>query len=200
MSIPAYNTPSLKQIITFFANRVNNKNYTLITKNILFLLFEKIFSTMIHIMRKHLLFLLCLIAANSALADSNVMFGDKINSLTFYAAQSVGSGSLLKLVQPGIWDFNPQTFIMLQYSQPIKFFRLDSRLNLNVGQNFAYHSSKGLDFMGIGISVDTALLQYKGWYFGLGIGPFMRDYMDYWVESRLVFKEKVFIGKNISDN
>ncbi len=155
---------------------------------------------MIRTMKKYLLPLMGLIAVNSAFADSNVMFGEKQNSFTLYAAQSVGSGSLLKLVQPGIWDFNAQTFVMVQYSQPIKFFRLDSRLNLNFGQNFAYKNSKDLDFMGIGISVDTALLQYDGWYFGLGIGPFMRDYMDYWVESRLVFKEKVFIGKNISDN
>jgi len=134
-------------------------------------------------------------------ADKNVMFGDnKINAFTLYTAQSVGSGSLLKLVQPGIWDFSPQTFVMLQYSQPIQFFRLDSRLNLNIGQNFAYQSSRGLSFTGIGISVDTALLQYDGWYMGIGIGPFMRNNMDYWVESRLVFGEKFFIGKNISNN
>lgn len=133
-------------------------------------------------------------------ARENIMFGDKINSITLYAAQGVGSGSLLKLVQPGLWKFNPQTFLMLQYSQPIQFFRLDSRLNLNVGQNFSYKSSHGLNFLGIGISIDTAILQYDGWYMGIGIGPFMRDSMDRWVESRLVFGEKVFIGKNIADN
>ena len=151
-------------------------------------------------MKKFLVSFLSLCAVGSAIADTNVMFGDKINSLTLYTAQSTGSGSLLKLIQPGIWDFNPQTFLLLQYSQPIKFFRLDSRLNLDIGQNFAYRSSRGLSFMGIGISVDTALLQYDGWYMGIGIGPFMRNNMDYWVESRLVFGEKFFIGKNISDN
>ena len=135
-----------------------------------------------------------------AFAENNVFFGNKINSITVYGAQSTDSGSLLKLIQPGIWDFAPQTFIMAQYSQPIKFFRLDSRLNLNIGQNFAYHSSHGLNFSGIGISVDSALLQYDGWYFGIGIGPFMRNTMDRWVESRLVFGEKVFIGKNIGEN
>lgn len=134
------------------------------------------------------------------MAEDNIMFGDKINSITLYAAQGVGSGSLLKLVQPGIWDFNPQTLLLVQYAQPMKLFRLDSRLNLNVVQNFAYRSSKGLDFLGIGISIDTALLQYDGWYMGLGIGPYMRESMDRWVESRLVFGEKVFIGKNINDN
>lgn len=135
-----------------------------------------------------------------ASATSNIFFGEKINSVTIYGAQSAGSGTLLKLIQPGLWDVSPQTFIMAQYSQPITFFRLDSRLNLNVGQNFGYNSSQGLSFSGIGISVDTALLQYNDWYFGIGIGPFMRDNMDRWVESRLVFQEKVFIGKNINEN
>lgn len=138
--------------------------------------------------------------STGALAETNVFFGDKMNSITLYAQQSVGSGTLLKLVQPGLWDFCPQTFIMAQYSQPIQFFRLDSRLNLNIGNNFAYKSSDGLGFLGIGISVDSALLQYKGWYIGIGIGPFMRDSRDRWIESRLVFQEKFFIGKSFANN
>ena len=151
-------------------------------------------------MKKYLISLVAIILAMPVFADGNIMFGDKINSVTLYAAQGVGSGSLLKLIQPGIWDFSPQTLIMAQYSQPMKFFRLDSRLNLNIVQNFAYKSSHGLDFFGMGISIDTALLQYDDWYMGIGIGPYMRDNMDRWVESRLVFGEKVFIGKNFADN
>lgn len=151
-------------------------------------------------MKKYLISLIAATLITPTMADTNIMFGDKINSITLYAAQSVDSGTLLKLVQPGLWDFTPQTFVMAQYSQPITFFRLDSRLNLNIGQNFAYNSSQGLYFMGIGISVDTALLQYNGWYMGIGIGPFMRERRDRWVESRLVFGEKFFIGKNINDN
>ena len=151
-------------------------------------------------MRKIITVLSLCVLLSPAVADTNVFFGDKINSITLYGTQGTGSGSLLKLVQPGIWEFNPQTFIMAQYSQPMKFFRLDSRLNLNVGQNFAYKSSHGLHFLGIGISIDSALLQYDGWYMGIGIGPFMRDNMDRWVESRLVFQEKVFIGKNFAEN
>lgn len=151
-------------------------------------------------MKKYILPLLFLSSISPTFAENNVFFGDKINSITFYGAQSTGHGSLLKLIQPGLWDFYPQTFLMAQYSQPIKFFRLDSRLNLNVGQNFAYRGSSGLEFFGVGISIDSALLQYDGWYMGIGIGPFMRDQMDRWVESRLVFKEKFFIGKNINEN
>lgn len=151
-------------------------------------------------MKKYLTILGVLMSITPVMAQDNVFFGDKINSITLYGAQSTGSGTLLKLIQPGLWDFGPQTFVMAQYSQPIQFFRLDSRLNLNVGKNFGYNSNGGLSFLGMGISIDTALLQYDGWYMGIGIGPFMRGTRDYWVESRLVFEEKFFIGKNINDN
>lgn len=149
--------------------------------------------------KKIIICLLLSVLISPSFAQNNVMFGDKINSITVYGAQSTGSGSLLKLIQPGIWDILPQTFLMAQYSQPMKFFRLDSRLNLNIAQNFAYNSSRGLSFFGMGVSIDSALLQYDNWYIGIGIGPYMRDVMDRWVESRLVFGEKVFIGKNIND-
>ena len=132
-------------------------------------------------------------------AENNVFFGDKINSITIYGTQSTGPGTLFKIFDPTIWEFYPQIFAMFQYSQPMTFFRLDSRLNLNIGQNFAYDTSSGLSFAGIGISIDTAILQYHGWYTGIGIGPFMRDSRDRWVESRLVFEEKFFIGKNINE-
>ncbi len=151
-------------------------------------------------MKKISIFLLSLILTLPTFAKNNVMFGEKINSITLYGAQSTGSGSLLKLIYPGVWDFHPQTFAMFQYSQPVQFFRLDSRLNFNVAQNFAYNSSQGLSFFAMSISLDSALLQYKDWYMGIGIGPYMRDNMDYWVESRLVFGEKVFVGKSINEN
>lgn len=150
-------------------------------------------------MKKYLVSLIAMALVSPVIADTNVMFGDKMNSFTLYAAQGVGSGTLLKLVQPGLWDFEAQSLALIQYSQPITFFRLDSRLNLSIAHNFAYKSSTGLSFVTIGISVDTAILQYDGWYMGIGIGPYMRDHRDRWVESRLVFGEKFFIGKNISD-
>lgn len=151
-------------------------------------------------MKKYIATLCFIFSVCPAFAETNILFGDKINSLTLYAAQSTGSGTLLKLIQPGIWDFSPQTLLMVQYSQPMQFFRLDSRLNLNVVQNIAYNSSHGLSFFGMGISIDTAILQYHDWYMGIGIGPYMRDKMDRWVDSRLVFGEKFFIGKNINEN
>ena len=149
-------------------------------------------------MKKYIFIFANIMLISPAIAGDNIMFGKYDNSVTMYVAQSTGSGTLLKLIQPGIWDFSPQTLFLGQYSQPIQFFRLDSRLNLNIVQNVAYNSSRGLSFFGMGISIDTALLQYHDWYMGIGIGPYMRDKMDRWVDSRLVFGEKFFIGKNFN--
>lgn len=57
----------------------------------------------------------------------------------------------------------------------------------------------GASFGAIGVSWDVVFASICGWYFGAGIGPYMRDSGDKYVESRLVFGERVFIGKNIGD-
>lgn len=129
------------------------------------------------------------------------MFGvNTQDSVGIYTAQGTGPGTLFKLIQPGLWDINPMTLIMAQYSQPMEIMRLDSRMNINMVQNIGYNSSKGLSFVALGVSWDVALLKWHGWYFGGGIGPYMRDSHDRYVSSRLVFGEKVFIGKNITNN
>ena len=147
-----------------------------------------------------LLSLLCTLPV-TAMAKTNPFFpGDKINSIGGYVAQSTGSGTLFKLVEPWLWEFNPQTLFMFQYAQPTEIFRLPARINLNFVQNVAYHSGRGLSFFAAGISWDVALLQWRGFYTGIGIGPYMRDSRDRWVSSRLVFGERFFIGHKISDN
>jgi len=144
----------------------------------------------------------CLLALCAPVAGhANVMFGaDADNSIALHIAQGTGPGTLFKLVQPGLWDISPMTLAMLQYSQPMEIMRLDARMNVSLVQNFGYHSSDGLSFFAAGVSWDVALLQWCGWYLGGGIGPYMRDSHDRYVASRLVFGEKVFIGKNITDN
>ena len=128
------------------------------------------------------------------------MFGDNHkNSVSVHLGQGTGPGSLFKLVNPGQWDFMPQTMIMAQYSQPMTLFRLPARQNFNVVQNFGYNSSRGLSFLGVGISWDVVPFSWCGFYIGGGLGPYMRDSHDRYVSSRLVFGEKLFIGKNISD-
>ena len=130
----------------------------------------------------------------------NPMFGENTdNAIAIYVAQGTSPGSLLKLVNPFLWDFEPMTNLMLQYSQPLEIFRLPARMNLAIVQNLGYSHDDGLNFIAAGISWDVSLIDWHGFYLGVGIGPYMRDSGDRYVESRLVFGERVFIGKNISD-
>ena len=133
--------------------------------------------------------------------DVNPMFGaDNENSIALYVGQGTGPGSLFKLVDPFLWEFEPMTNLMLQYSQPVSVFRLPSRINATFVQNLGYGHDSGLSFMAIGVSWDVAFLHWRGFYIGAGIGPYMRDSRDRYVESRLVFGERVFIGKNIGND
>lgn len=122
------------------------------------------------------------------------------NSIGLYLAQSTGHGNLGHLIWPWDWIINPMTFVMLQYSQPIQIFRLPARINLNMIQNVAYKKDEGKSFGAIGISWDIVLAQFCDWYFGIGVGPYMRDSGDEYVASRLVFGERVFIGKNLTNH
>lgn len=135
----------------------------------------------------------CVVRANP-MFDSNTR-----NSIGIYIAQSTGHGDLGHLVWPWDWEINPMTTAMLQYSQPINFLRLPGRVNVHMLQNFAYRHNDGASFGAVGISWDVVLVSFCGWYFGAGMGPYMRDSGDKYVESRLVFGERVFIGKNIGE-
>ena len=179
-------------IITFLPRSVNTEffiisYYSLLVYNVL-------------TMKKIFLILTAVLCSETAFANNPMFAKDTQNSITLYAGQGTGSGSLFKLVDPFMWDFEPMTMLMLQYSQPSELFRLPSRINLSYVQNFGYHHDKGLSFMAIGISWDVAIINWNGFYLGVGIGPYMRDSRDRYVESRLVFGEKFFIGKNITDH
>ena len=150
-------------------------------------------------MNKTLPFLMCFLTVTPTMA--NVMFGTgDENSFTLHVAQSTGSHNIRKLVWPLAWDFCPQTFLMLTYAQPMEIMRLDARMNVSIMQNIAYESSHGLSFIGAGVSWDVSLFDWRGFYIGIGIGPYYRDNHDRWVSSRLMFGEKVFIGKDIDDH
>ncbi len=136
----------------------------------------------------------------TAMSAPNPMFGnDRQNSFTFYVAQGTGAGTLAKMVAPWMWEFEPMTAFMLQYSQPLTIFRLPARQSLNLVQNIGYESDDGFDFVALGISWDVSLFDWRGFYIGFGLGPYMRDTADWRVDSRLVFGEKFFIGYTMSD-
>lgn len=132
---------------------------------------------------------------------ANPMFGAGTkNSIGIYVAQSTAQGDLGHLVFPWDWEFNPMTTIMFQYSQPIQILRLPARINVHALQNFAYNSQDGVSFGAVGVSWDIVFASFCGWYIGAGLGPYMRDSGDKYVESRLVFGERVFIGKNLGNS
>lgn len=152
-------------------------------------------------MKKIALFIIISMTAISARAGDNPMFGkNDINSVSLYIAQGTGSGTLFKLISPNLWEMNRMTIGMLQYSQPTTFYRLPARQSVFFVQNVAYGSRQGLSFGALGLSIDASFFDWNGWYVGFGLGPYMRDSRDRWVESRLVFGEKFFIGKALSDN
>ncbi len=131
---------------------------------------------------------------------ANPMFGPNTrNTFGIHIGQSTSHGDLGHLIFPWDWHISPMTIFILQYSQPTSVFRLPSRLNLSLLQNLAYHSNDGASFGAIGISLDTVWLSWCDWYIGIGLGPYMRDSGDRYVESRLVFGEKIFIGTRITD-
>ena len=149
-------------------------------------------------MKKILIFILFLVTSTSF---ANSMFCENCeNSIHLYFAKGTGSGTLFKLVEPNLWENEKMLLVMGQYSQPRTFFRLPARQSLHVVQNIGFEKRKDLSFGAAGISMDVALIDYNNFYLGLGLGPYMRDSRDRWVESRLVFGEKFFIGKNISKN
>lgn len=131
---------------------------------------------------------------------ANPMFAKNTkNSLSVHLGQGTGQGDLGHLIAPWEWRFKPMTMAMLQYSQPVKILRLPARVNVSALQNIGYSSEDGTSFGAVGISWDIVFGQWCGFYVGAGIGPYIRDSGDKYVESRLVFGEKVFVGKNITD-
>ena len=149
-------------------------------------------------MRKIFILVLTLIT-NISFANSMFCEGCE-NNITLYISKGTGSGTLFKLIEPNLWEDEQMILFMGQYSQPRTFFRLPARQSLHIVQNVAWNNRKNLSFGGVGISMDVALIDYNKFYLGLGMGPYMRDSRDAWVESRLVFGEKFFIGKKISKN
>lgn len=132
---------------------------------------------------------------------ANPMFGpNKGNSIGVYIGQSSDQGDLGHLIFPWDWKISPMTIVMAQYSQPLNILRLPARTNIHLLQNFGYNHDDGTSFGAIGVSWDIAFFSFCDWYIGAGLGPYMRDSGDKYVSSRLVFGERVFVGKRISDN
>lgn len=152
-------------------------------------------------MKKICISILSIFVCLPTFCAENVMFGANANNaFSLYVSNGTDSGSMFKIVNPFDWHYSPMNLIMIGYSQPMEMLRLPGRVNINAIQNIAYDSADGLSFTGVGISWDIAVLNWRGFYIGGGIGPYLRNHLDRWVSSRLFFGEKFFIGKNINDD
>ena len=123
------------------------------------------------------------------------------DAVALYIGQSIGILSMPEVFTPHKWEFERMTMVGFQYSQPGTFFRLPMRQNLNIVNNIDYsRNPSGKSFVMAGISWDAAIVDWRGFYFGLGIGPYYRDLKDSRVGSRMMFGEKIFMGYKIEKN
>lgn len=121
----------------------------------------------------------------AAADDSHAIFGSRINQFGLYGGHAVRSSD------PEHYN----AFIMMQYSQPTKILRLDGRLNVQMG----YVNSETHPWVIGGISLDAALLSFRSFYAGVGMGVFMRNRETPRQDSTLTFGERAFVGRNIGD-
>ncbi|MCL2338948.1 MAG: acyloxyacyl hydrolase [Proteobacteria bacterium] len=133
-------------------------------------------------------------------ASDNPMFGPYRNQISLY----VGWGSDSSRLYP---DFNymvPFGIVQLQYSQPIAFLRLPSRVNITGGYTFGWGKSGGENWrdyshLVASLSWDAAFLNWRGFYLGAGLGIAMKSGMDARQDSRVMFTPRAFLGYRIAD-
>lgn len=99
--------------------------------------------------------------------------------------------------------------ITISYSQPNTFFRLDGRRNIHAAYIWGVSTGAGtlkklvkagfsdhnrISEFAIGLTQDVALLKNERWYFGSGVGPYVKQYKDDWGSGRFMFGIRAFTG------
>jgi len=135
---------------------------------------------------------------------ANPFFGNTKNQIGLYVGQGTGGTHLLNLIWPLKWEYEPFNFFMLEYSRPFEFFTLHGRQNIHLGTTLGWGRHDGEDWRNygwpmIGLSWDVAVVNWRGFYLGSGIGPFYKSGMDARMDSRFMFGIKVFAGYRLSD-
>ena len=119
--------------------------------------------------------------SKQSLFDTNPMFGDYKHRLGLVGMIGFDEGGFLKLGNLGI-----------HYSQPNHFFRLAGRLSAELETFF---DTKDFSEIIFGISQDIVLpLFMDNFYFGVGLGIYIRSQVDSYIGSAFNFGEKVFLG------
>jgi len=136
-------------------------------------------------------------------AASNPIMGDAQNQIGLTYGRSTGPGG--SLLSSLTFTFGPENrgedfnYVMLQYSQPTTFFRLPARLNGTVGLTFGNvpdAPSQGI----AGISEDVAILHWRGFYYGYGLGGAIQGRVTKRQNSQFFFNAKSFLGYRISNS
>ncbi|MCL2748558.1 MAG: acyloxyacyl hydrolase [Alphaproteobacteria bacterium] len=155
-------------------------------------------------MRKLFVFLLFVFIAVPAVASKsekrdNPFFGNYKNQLGLYIGHSVGPGPILRVLPNQNWQSEPFEQIAFQYSQPFEFFRLPARQNVHATLFWRHGDVDVRTLPAAGLSWDVALLQLCGFYFGAGLGGFIKpDYARDRQDSLFMFGSKLFFGYRIS--
>lgn len=119
--------------------------------------------------------------SQQSLFDINPIFGDYKHRLGLVGMIGFDEGGFLKLGNLGI-----------HYSQPNHFFRLAGRLSAELETFF---DTKDFSEIIFGISQDIVLpLFMDNFYFGVGLGIYIRSQVDSYIGSAFNFGEKVFLG------
>lgn len=119
--------------------------------------------------------------SKQSLFDINPIFGDYKHRLGLVGMIGFDEGGFLKLGNLGI-----------HYSQPNHFFRLAGRLSAELE---IFFDTKDFSEIIFGISQDIVLpLFMDNFYFGVGLGIYIRSQVDSYIGSAFNFGEKVFLG------
>lgn len=86
----------------------------------------------------------------------------------------------------------------------MEFFGLPARYSIHFGAFWGFGEHGGEDWrdysqLAAGLSMDTALLRVRRFYFGVGLGGFEKSKVDARQDSRFVFQLKLFAGYRMSD-
>ena len=159
-------------------------------------------------MKRIVLSLFVIGAAEVARAAANPFFpAGSENQISLAGGASTGPGGNMHAIIFGTWlkhtnqDYlEPFYYAKLEYSQPSVFFRLPARINLSVGSTLGETRDRNATAQAIaGISEDIALVNWRGFYFGLGFGGFIQGRTTERQASQFVFGAKSFFGYRWSD-
>jgi len=135
----------------------------------------------------------------------NPIFGKAENQLMINIGQGIAGTDVFELPKNPV----PFNMFMLQYSQPILFFRSPARLSASITQTVGYGETEcqygiwnwsdyttTISFL----STDTLILWTNVWYCGAGIGTGIQTELNARIGTRFLLAYKLFTGFAFANN